>query len=172
MCILFCRPTQAQRFHDVLCWHLIFLLHPTALHENSFVLCHLKMISLHFRIKSHKLPDMCLFWNESTPCSPTNLEIKTVIRKWGKIANICTVVDSLFMSINPFSSLVLLMQLSSVQLSCLLFSSQLLNITVSATVVFVQASNVTWYMHNSFTIHSWCILDTSFDSAIYFLLSS
>ena len=34
MCILFCRPTQAQRFHDVLCWHLIFLLHPTALHEN------------------------------------------------------------------------------------------------------------------------------------------
>ena len=34
MCILFCRPTQAQRFHDVLCWHLIFLLHPTALHGN------------------------------------------------------------------------------------------------------------------------------------------
>ena len=28
-CILFCSPTQArQHFHDVLCWHLIFLLHP------------------------------------------------------------------------------------------------------------------------------------------------
>ena len=136
LCILFCRPTQAQRFHDDLCWHLIFVLHSTALHENitlQLVLCHLKMISLHFRIKSHKLPDICFFWNESTPCSRTNLEIKTVIRKWGKIANICTVVASLFMSINPFSSLVLLMQLSSVQLCCLLFSSQLLNTTVSAT---------------------------------------
>ena len=49
------------------------------------------------------------------------------------MANVCTVVASLFMSINPLSSLVLLMQLSSVQLCCLLFSSQLLNITVSAT---------------------------------------
>ena len=49
------------------------------------------------------------------------------------MANICTVVASLFMNINLFSSLVLLMQLSSVQLCCLLFSSQLLNIIVSAT---------------------------------------
>ena len=34
MCILFCRPTQAQCFHDVLCWHLIFLLNPTPFHES------------------------------------------------------------------------------------------------------------------------------------------
>ena len=32
---LFCRPTQIRkRFHDVPSWHLIFLLHPTALYEN------------------------------------------------------------------------------------------------------------------------------------------
>ena len=33
MCILFCRLTQTQwHCHDALCGHLIFLLHPTALH--------------------------------------------------------------------------------------------------------------------------------------------
>ena len=40
---------------------------------------------------------------------------------------------SLFTSINPFCSRVLHMQVSSVQLRCLLFSSKQLNITVSAT---------------------------------------
>ena len=29
------RPTQTRKhFHDALSWHLIFLLHPAALHEN------------------------------------------------------------------------------------------------------------------------------------------
>ena len=35
ICIMFCGPTKTrEHFHDVLSWHLIFLRHPSALHEN------------------------------------------------------------------------------------------------------------------------------------------
>ena len=46
------------------------------------------------------------------------------------------------MSINPFSSLVLLMQLSSVQLCCLLFSSQLLNILFQLLTMFKLTAGI------------------------------
>ena len=63
MCILFCRPTQAQGFHDVLCWHLIFLLHPTALHEN--ITLQLRSLSLENDIAPTHLDSLARFDSES-----------------------------------------------------------------------------------------------------------
>ena len=66
MCNLFCSPTQTRKhFHDIPSSHLIFLLHPEALHEKitlqprSFSL---EDDSQHFHIKGHKLPGICVYF--------------------------------------------------------------------------------------------------------------
>ena len=66
MCVLFCRPTQTgKNFHDIPSWNLIFLLHPTSLHENitqsALFFPHLKLISQQFHIESNK-SSMCVYF--------------------------------------------------------------------------------------------------------------
>ena len=62
---LFHRPTQTRdRFHAVPSWHLIFLLHPTALHENNTWRCSFSLeddITTLSR-QSNKLPGICVYF--------------------------------------------------------------------------------------------------------------
>ena len=67
ICILVCRPTQTRKhLYDVPSWHLIFLLHAAALHEN--ITLQLRSFSLedgtsqHLHIRSYKLPGLFVYF--------------------------------------------------------------------------------------------------------------
>ena len=82
ICIIFCRPKQTRKhFQDVPSWYLLPDL--AALNEN--ITFQLRSFSLEddsqdFHIEGQKLPGICVYSEiKSTPCSRTNLEIKTVM---------------------------------------------------------------------------------------------